>query len=104
MINYREILLKVLNYPFISDKNNKLFSKFKILTFKVNYNSNKKLIKDSIYEIFKIKPIKINILIIKGKSKIYKNIFGKRKKWKKAYIFFKKNENFKDINNLIKLN
>jgi large subunit ribosomal protein L23 len=55
-------------------------------TFEVDKNANKHQIKTAIEEIFNVKVIKVNTLIVKGKRKRLGRFEGKRPDWKKAII------------------
>lgn len=77
-------------------KTEKVFNALKknnVVVLKVSKNSNKLEIKKSIENIFNITVIKINTLLIKGKTKKYKKIIGRTKGWKKAYIKIKSGQN-----------
>lgn len=60
--------------------------------FEVAKNSNKTEIKKAIQAVYNVKPIKINILKIKGKNKRHGKTKGKTKDWKKAIITLKQGE------------
>lgn len=55
-------------------------------TFKVNNNADKVSIKESIEKIFNVKVKSVNILNLKGKSKIFKGRKGTRSGYKKAIV------------------
>ena len=56
------------------------------ISFFVDINASKNEIKYAIERVFEVKVTKINTLISKGKSKIFKGTKGKRKDTKKAII------------------
>ena len=56
------------------------------ISFFVDKNASKDEIKFAIEKIFEVKVSKINTLISKGKSKVFKGTKGKRKDTKKAII------------------
>lgn len=58
-------------YPSSTEKAVKLMEKDNKLTFIVEFNSSKPEIKKAVEETFKVKVIKINTLIEKGKKKAY---------------------------------
>ena len=59
------------------------------ISFFVDKNASKDEIKYAIEKIFEVKVSKINTLISKGKSKVFKGTKGKRKDTKKAIIKLK---------------
>ncbi len=60
--------------------------------FEVAKNSNKTEIKKAIQAVYNVKPLKINILKIKGKNVRHGKTKGKTKDWKKAIIILKQGE------------
>ena len=71
--------------PVITEKSSNMSTQNKVV-FKVAIKSNKKQIKKSVEEIFKVKVKSINTLRRKGKSTNFRNIKGKRKDFKHAII------------------
>ena len=59
-----------------------------IYTFEVSRTANKKLVSDSIYAIYGIRPIKVNITYKKRKKKRSRTAYGTTSLKKKAYVFF----------------
>ncbi len=94
IFNFNNILIKqhlTEKLSFISKFNN-------VIVWKVNKNCNKFKIIQAIEIIYNIKVNKIRTLIVKEVIKNKKSKKNKIKIWKKAYIYFKKN-NLK-INNI----
>ena len=58
-------------------------------TFIVAREANKILIKKAIQEIYNVKPIKVNIINVKPKQKMVRNIWGRTSAFKKAVVFLK---------------
>ena len=56
------------------------------IVFLVNINSNKIDIKKSIELIYKVKVNSVNIIRVKGKTKVFKGKVGKRSDFKKAIV------------------
>ena len=75
----------ILLSPVVTEKSTLLSESNKVV-FKVAIKSNKKQIKKSVGEIFKVKVKSINTLRRKGKSTNFRNIKGKRKDFKHAII------------------
>ena len=62
---------------------------FNQYTFVVSKNSNSNEIRQAIEKIFKVKVLKINTSIIRGKLKSFKGNYGFRKDTKKAIVTLK---------------
>lgn len=55
-------------------------------TFKVKKTASKQQIKNAVQEIFHVKVHAVNTVLVKGKSKMSRQIKGKRPDYKKAYV------------------
>ena len=66
--------------PFQREKDN-------LYVFEVDKKANKSLIKEAFEAIFKVKPLKVNIVNKRSKAKQHKNGTGYTSSRKKAYIF-----------------
>ncbi len=82
---------KVLVRPLITEKSTDLsvFSKY---AFEVFPKSNKSEIIKAIENVYGVRPIKVNIVNMRGKEVRYGRVTGKTKKWKKAIITLKLGE------------
>ncbi len=76
---------KTILKPVITEKATRL-SEFNKVVFIVSESSNKLEVKYSIEKIFSVKVRSVNIINIKGKSKRFKGIMGKRNDIKKAIV------------------
>lgn len=81
----KEILIR----PIMTEKSTLLEQGGKYI-FEVSPKVNKVEIKKVIEKIYKLKPLKVNIVKVKGKRIRYGKTRGKGKNWKKAIITFKK--------------
>lgn len=81
-----ERLLMVLKEPHTSEKSTVMADKFKQFTFKVLKSATKDEIKLAVEQNFKVKVRSVSIINVKGKTKRFKQIQGKRSDWKKAYV------------------
>jgi len=77
--------------PLITEKAAHLATEGKYV-FEVSRDSNKIEVAKSIEEIYGFRPVKVNIVNMKGKRKMQGRISGKRKDWKKAIVSLKKGE------------
>ena len=60
--------------------------------FEVASGMNKTEIKKAIASLYKVQPVKVNIINIYGKNVRYGKTYGKTKNWKKAIVTLKKGE------------
>ena len=93
MSNQNKIHLydKILS-PIMTEKSTNLSSLNKV-SFKVPFDSNKKILKKTVEKIFKVNVIKINIINKKSIIKITRGPKVKKKGYKKAIITLKKGQN-----------
>ena len=78
----------IIKKPITTEKSTNL-QQFNQYTFSVSKNSNTNEIKQAIELIFKVKVLKINTSILRGKSKSFKGTYGFRKDTKKAVVTLK---------------
>lgn len=81
-----ERLMMVLREPHTSEKTTVMADKFKQFTFKVLKNANKTEIKQAVEHIFNVKVKSVTVVNMKGKTKRFKQLTGKRSDWKKAFV------------------
>jgi large subunit ribosomal protein L23 len=81
----------LLNRPRITEKATLLneFNKYPVYTFEVAPSSNKTEIKKSIIELYKVTPVKINIINLPAKKVMRRGRVGKTAAIKKALVFLK---------------
>tara|TARA_B100000674_G_scaffold103150_1_gene75381 strand:- start:666 stop:983 length:318 start_codon:yes stop_codon:yes gene_type:complete len=84
----QERAMSILSKPITTEKSTNL-QQFNQYTFLVSKNSNSFEIKQAIETLFKVKVIKINTSIKRGKMKSFKGNFGYRKDSKKAIVTLK---------------
>lgn len=85
----QEQLMKVLIEPRISEKSTMVADRNNQFVFKVASNANKEQIKQAVELMFKVEVASVQVCIVRGKTKAFKNIFGTRPNWKKAYVKLK---------------
>ena len=76
---------RVLVKPIITEKGTGLATIAKYL-FAVELGANKIEVAKAIEELYGVKPEKVNIIRMEGKTKVRGRVIGKRKDWKKAVI------------------
>lgn len=85
---------RVLVKPLVTEKATELASVNKYV-FVISKASNKIEVAKSIYAIYGVKPLDVNIISMQGKQVSRGRIKGKRKDWKKAIVTLKKGDSIK---------
>jgi large subunit ribosomal protein L23 len=83
-ININKAYQVILN-PLVTEKATQL-SEFNKVVFAVPLTANKIDIKSSVEKIFSVKVLTVNTILLKGKTKRFKGILGKRIDTKKAIV------------------
>ena len=83
-----ERAMSILKKPITTEKSTNL-QQYNQYTFMVSKNSTSNEIKQAVETLFKVKVIKINTSINRGKMKSFKGTYGFRKDFKKAIITLK---------------
>jgi len=81
-----ERLLMVLREPHTSEKSTVIADKLKQFTFKVLKTATKGQVKQAVEQLFNVKVKSVSVVNVKGKTKRFKQLTGKRSDWKKAYV------------------
>ena len=81
----KEKAYNVIVKPVVTEKSTTLSENNQIV-FLVNINSNKFDIKKSIELIYGVKVSSVNVIRVKGKTKVFKGKVGKRSDFKKAIV------------------
>ena len=81
-----EKILTVLESPYVSEKASLLAANFRQYAFRVQVNATKPEIKKAVEQLFNVKVRAVRICNVKGKNTRFKQVLGKRKSWKKAYV------------------
>ncbi len=82
----KERLLTVIRTPHTSEKATHIADKHKQYTFKVLKDATKDEIKKAVELVFQVKVKQVAVVNVKGKSKRFKQMIGKRNDWKKAFV------------------
>ncbi|KTC91846.1 MULTISPECIES: 50S ribosomal protein L23 [Legionella] len=86
-----ERLLMILREPHTSEKATVMADKFKQFTFKVLKTATKQEIKLAVEHMFNVKVKNVSVINVKGKTKRFKQMAGKRSDWKKAFVSLHEN-------------
>jgi len=81
-----ERLLSVLKAPRLSEKLMHIDGDSRQYIFKVSSDTNKLEIKQAVEHLFKVNVKSVQVLNVKAKTKRFRQVLGKRKGWKKAYV------------------
>ncbi len=87
-----ERLMHVLQRAHVSEKATILASEQNQYVFKVSKSATKLEVKKAVEELLKVKVDKVRTTIVKGKTRNFGQIPGKRSDWKKAYVSLKEGE------------
>ena len=68
-----------------------------VYTFDITPKANKTEIKKMIFTLYKVKPLKVNILPVPKRNIMYKGKVGKKGGGKKALVFLKKGDKIEFI-------
>ena len=79
-------LMDVLLAPHVTEKSTIATEQSNQYVFKVRAEADKSAIKKAVEMLFSVKVSAVQVANMKGKSKRFSNVEGKRKDWKKAYV------------------
>ncbi|MGB2248583.1 MAG: 50S ribosomal protein L23 [Alcanivorax sediminis] len=82
----QERILTVLRAPHVSEKATVNADEKGTFVFKVAKDANKLEIKKAVEALFEVKVKSVRTANVKGKSKFFGRVAGKRADWKKAYV------------------
>ena len=84
-------VLKIIKNPRITEKAS-FNAEQNVYTFDVTENANKTEIKKAIFAIYKVKPLKVNVLRVQDKQVMSKGKKGIKSGGKKALVYLKKED------------
>lgn len=91
----QERLLKVLLGLYTSEKSTTIADQHRQFAFKVASDATKVEIKSAIEHLFSVNVEGVRIVNIKGKTRRFRQLQGRKKSWKKAYVSLREGQ---DIN------
>lgn len=92
----RDIILKTIKNPRVTEKANNLSAK-NVYIFNVATSANKKEVEKAIFALYKVKPVRINILSVPHKNITSRGKKGVRGGGKKAIVYLKKEDKIEFI-------
>jgi large subunit ribosomal protein L23 len=78
-------LYDVVRFPVITEKS-QMGAEFNKATFVVSPDATKKQVALAVESLFGAKVVKVNMINVKGKTKVFRGIRGRRKNTKKAIV------------------
>ena len=90
------IISKIIKNPRVTEKASFNAEK-NVYTFDVFQNANKSEIKKAIFALYKVKPVKVNILKVKEKQVVSRGVKGVKSGGKKALVYLKKEDKIEFI-------
>jgi large subunit ribosomal protein L23 len=81
-----ERLMQVLLGPVVSEKSAGAADSARQFLFRVRPDATKREIHRAVEKLFEVKVEKVQVLNVKGKTKRFGRLAGKRPNWKKAYV------------------
>lgn len=85
----QEHLMHILMRPHLSEKSTMSAEKYRQFVFKVLTSATKPEIKQAVEMLFDVKVESVRVCNVKGKIRRFKQLLGRRKGWKKAYVALK---------------
>lgn len=85
------ITMKIIKKPRVTEKASVAFEN-DVYTFDVTASANKTEIKKAIFALYKVKPVKVNMISIHPKQIMSKGKAGVKKGGKKALVYLKKGD------------
>lgn len=82
---------KIIKNPRVTEKASLVYEN-NIYTFDIGDKVNKTEIKKAIFTLYKVKPVKVNIVHTPNKEKIVRGKKGVKQGGKKAYVYLKKED------------
>ncbi len=82
----QERLLKVLLSPHVSEKSTRVGDAHNQVVFKVTADATKSEIRSAVEKLFNVKVKSVSTVTVKGKTKRFGRLTGRRPGWKKAYV------------------
>ena len=77
--------------PLVTEKST-IASEQNKYSFKVNLTANKTTVKDAIQSLFGVEVTKVNVIVVEGKSRVFRGRKGKRSDFKKAIVTLKEGQ------------
>lgn len=81
-----EKALSVLRAPLVTEKTSRMAEQDNVIAFEVEKTANKDQIRRAVESLFKVDVVGVSTVVVKGKTKRFGRMQGRRSDWKKAYV------------------
>lgn len=81
-----EKALSVLRAPLVTEKTSRMAEQDNVIAFEVEKTANKDQIRRAVESLFKVDVVGVSTVLVKGKTKRFGRMQGRRSDWKKAYV------------------
>lgn len=88
--------IDIIKNPRVTEKASNVFEQ-NVYTFDIAQSANKTEIKKAIFELYKVKPVKVNVLPVPDKHIISRGRSGVKSGGKKALVYLKKGDKIEFI-------
>lgn len=88
----QERLLNVILAPHVSEKTARASEKHNEYAFRVVKGATKPEVKNAVEQLFNTKVETVRIVNVRAKTKQFKQVEGKKKGWRKAYVTLQKDQ------------
>lgn len=85
----KERLYNIIMSPRITEKASVVADSARQVVFQVASDANKTEVKEAVEALFNVEVKKVRMLNVKGKTRMFRQMRGKRNDWKKAYVCLK---------------
>ena len=76
--------------PIVSEKSAGLASKNNVVVLKVRKSANRIAVRNAIRELYKVTPVRVNMISVRGKNVRFGRFQGKQSDFKKALVYLPK--------------
>jgi len=92
-----ERLYEVIRFPHVSEKTARLQADANQYVFEVKKDATKKEVKHAVEKLFDVHVEQVQVAVVKGKAKSFRNSAGRQNDWKKAYVRVRAGEVIADL-------
>ena len=91
-----DVILKTIKNPRVTEKVSNASAQ-NVYTFNIAVSANKKEVEKAVFSLYKVKPVKVNVLPVPRKKIMSKGKVGIRGGGRKAFVYLKKGEKIEFI-------
>jgi large subunit ribosomal protein L23 len=86
------VITEVIIRPRVTEKSHTMATESNVFMFEVAQNASKGKVAQAIYELYKVKPVKVSVVPIPRKSRIVRGKVGYSGGGRKAYVYLKEGD------------